>query len=528
MRSRFYVFLGIVVSLSLSAVLSVLPGGVAFATSFQEDKIESQLQAVAELFDGYTVHQIGAAKLYFKRDPTAELAGVGAVMMAGIGNQMPDEAHCAHMAEHMVLMHPVSNGKSLYSLASADTEAGTVPPINGHTSLDSTEYYLAVPRKDLDIALQMLIEAMFDSKVSPGAAYDAEIQRSLNEYTFMTTDDRSAGLNRIKLNLLRGTVYEEAFFETPLGDVTAEKVRGFIGREYSPARLSIVVIADCDESHVVDTLTALLAPYPPGPEAERRVVTVSPPEIESLHLSAVAKPRVLVGLAVEGVEEDDYTALSTLLQVITLTAPTDGLNGLERDPVLTLSDQSQHYAGLAVGYNADPSSSEESLRELALLAREAMRERLAVLAAGGVTDEDLSGEAPAPDPNVERLLSQYPQVYLEINMVVSALIPGRVSPQDLRIAVAGTHGETRSDGTASAGEAGSEFRATLATVAAKYLPQAKLSALYVYGDEILEARESGMEGPYPPAWLLPAAIVAVALGGGLYLRRRSSQADRRE
>ncbi len=424
MRIRFDAFLGIILSLALCATPSLLPGSVAFAAFPPEEETQSPVQATAEVFDGFTIHEVGAVKLYFKHDPSAELAGVGAIMMAGIGDQMAGETHCAHMAEHMVLMHPVSNGKSLYSLASADTKAGTVPPINGHTSLDSTEFVLAVSREDLDTALQMLIEAMFDSSVSPGAPYDAEIQRARNEYTFMTTDDRSAGLNRMKLNLLRGTAYEEAFFETPLDGVTPEKVRGFIQREYSPARLSIVVIADCDESHIVDTLTGLLAPYPPGPEAEHRAVTVSPPEVESLRLSAVAKPRVLVGLAVEGVEADDYTALSTLWKVIALTAPTEGLNGLERDLVLTLVDQSLHYAGLAVGYNADPSSSEESLRELALLAREAMRERLAVLAAGGMIDEDLSSEAPAPDPNVEGLLSQYPQIYLNVSTVVSALVPG--------------------------------------------------------------------------------------------------------
>jgi hypothetical protein len=67
---------------------------------------------------GYSFHEVNGVKVYFRKpadEEEAQGAQIGAIMWADIGNQKQDEAHCAHMAEHMVLMYPGPRVRVVYS-----------------------------------------------------------------------------------------------------------------------------------------------------------------------------------------------------------------------------------------------------------------------------------------------------------------------------------------------------------------------------------------------------------------------------
>ena len=117
----------------------------AVALSLSIGAIPCTVSAQGDPLPGYSLFEINGAKVYFRKPSSAEeapLAQIGAIMMAGIGNQTADEAHCAHMAEHMVCMYPGPSGESVWSISGKDYRLGNPLPLNGYTSLDTTTWVI--------------------------------------------------------------------------------------------------------------------------------------------------------------------------------------------------------------------------------------------------------------------------------------------------------------------------------------------------------------------------------------------------
>lgn len=436
---------------------------------------------------GFSINEVGGVQVCFKRGQS-DMAGVGAVMLAGIGDQLPDEVHCAHMAEHMVLMYPTSTGQSLWQLATPGHKPGTLPLCGGHTSLDSTELGFAVPLGDLNKALAMLVESLFDNKVAAGATYNSEISRSRPELTVMTTGDLAAPLNWMRMNLLKGTPYDERLFDTDLSTATPEKIRDFIKREYSPQRLRIVVIADCEEETVLQTLRSCLQTVSLGKEPARRSVRLSPPERDSFRLKAVDRPRVLLGIGLSGVSPEDYSAVLALLTTLFRNRTETPVNRLKADPVMALIDATPSVHTLIFGYGVDRSATQADLAAFGDSALASLRECMGAFSAGGPSDQDLTQGTSQVSPSLQSAIEALPPVYLEVNQMVAALTPGRMSPDD--IAAAGGSGQA-------------DLKARIRDVAAKYLPSAKVSVLLVTGDTLRPLKAG------PPSWLYAAGLLGL-------------------
>ena len=116
--------------------------------------------------------------------------------------------------------------------------------VQGETRLDSTGYIISVPNSEVTGMVSLFLDSLFRTDLHPGDDYLAEIKRSRRELDSMTTDSKSALVNKLRVNAFQGTAYEERLFETPLQNVTADRVRAFMEREYSPSRLTLVIVAD--------------------------------------------------------------------------------------------------------------------------------------------------------------------------------------------------------------------------------------------------------------------------------------------
>jgi len=353
-------------------------------------------------------------------------------MEAGIGDQKPDEAHCAHMAEHMVLHYPLKSGSSLSGILS---EAASQGPTyyNGYTGLDSTVFWLSAPNQYLPSILTAFLNSLFSHPIIKDAAWDSEIKRSSREIDNITTNEIHATVNRARLALLKGTPYAELMFETPLSDVKPEAVSEFMRREYSPARLTLVITGDWEEEAMFSAIRLGLEGIESGNPPVIRQINLDPDPYSVLRLPSVQHERVTVIVGVDHVVPEDRTALIALWNAVasrlkrTPAIPEDlTFDGLFAGfPMKTASGAMFSFASDAA---LDKDAFESITPEMVSLVRSIIVE----FSHGNVAKEDLEPVSPELDEQsraaIEQWMSQISQSLIDVSTVANLLVPEINSP----------------------------------------------------------------------------------------------------
>jgi predicted Zn-dependent peptidase len=418
--------------------------------------------AAHSLLPGYSLFEINGVKVYFRKPPSeerAQLAQIGAIMMAGIGNQEPDEAHCAHMAEHMVCMYPGPSGESVWSISAKDYQLGSPLPLNGHVSLDTTEWAVSAAHSDTLRVLTALLGSMFRSTLESDEAFKTEIKRARREVDAMTGSDITALANKMKASAFHGTRYYETLFETPLPEVTAEKIRGFIEREYTPARLTLIIAADVDESELLNHIARCLVGIDPGRgPADHSDVYLDPPSQATLEVGA-KKQYAGLAVGISRILPEDRPTVLALLNILTrrlYAVPQTGSIRFLRDLHTIFVAQSALVAtyGYTDARGSDMSSEVQRYQE-------ALSSILASLASDGPSMEELSYYVIPGTPRVSVDLSSIP--YAGASQTVSTLLYNGLMETSIWDRAEAYPEETRK---------------ILKAAAAKYLPNAKITVVY--------------------------------------------------
>jgi len=465
----------------------------AVALSLSIGAIPCTVSAQGDPLPGYSLFEINGAKVYFRKPSSAEeapLAQIGAIMMAGIGNQTADEAHCAHMAEHMVCMYPGPSGESVWSISGKDYRLGNPLPLNGYTSLDTTTWVISAAHSDTFRVLTAFLGSMFRSTLQSDEAFKTEIKRARREIDVMTGRDISALMNKVKVAVFEGTRYYETLFETPLTEVTAEKIRGFIEREYTPSRLTLIIQADVDEKELVEHIARCLEGIDPGrgPD-DHSDVHLDPPSQATI---VVGANRQYAGLAVgiSGVVPEDRPVVLALMNIVTRRLYRVPQTGRVRF-LRTLHDTfiAQSTVVTTYGYidsrGADMSPDVE--RHV-----EALSSILESLASKGPDVEELSYFVIPGTPGISIDMSRIP--YAGANEAVNALLYGD-------LASIWDRAEAYPEDTLE----------VLKAAAAKYLPNAKITVVY--------QKQPSNSGA---ALVLTIGAVAACIAAGVFFWRRTT------
>jgi predicted Zn-dependent peptidase/uncharacterized membrane protein YgcG len=413
--------------------------------------------------DKLPCHDVNGARVYIQRLPEEGLAQIGAVMLVGTADQREDETHCAHMAEHMALMYPGPSSKSVWSIAAESYSLGSTLPLQGETGPDYTAFVMAVPEEETLHTLSIFLDSLFRTTLTDDSAFQMEIKRGRHKLTVMTTHDEVALLNKLRLGMCKGTCYWEDLFGTPLTEVSADKVRAFMEREYTPARLSLVILSDCSEAEILDCVARGLESIPPGKgPSDHSDVRFDPPETDILLLRP-DEQRAGLAVGVSGVSSEDMAAVEALLNIATkrLYADFRRSTGARMEASLHRVLMTKSTAIATFGFTARTSahSIEASGDQNAVL----LREILASLAAQGPSLSELSRFA-IPGSTQSQMQMPVLPPYWEAEMLAIQLIP-RVDLEDLLL----TEPDTSPEYT----------QAILKAAAAKYLPDAKVTVVYV-------------------------------------------------
>ncbi len=461
-------------------------------------------------------HSVNGVSVYFRKSSDASLSQVAGLMLAGIGDEREDEAHCAHMAEHMAIMYPTRSRESLWSIAAKDWSIGSIPPINGYTGLDFTTFIMAVPSDDLSRALATLVDGLFRSTLTSDAYYRTEIKRARRELDFMTTNETSAMLNKMRITGLAGTPYATEMFESPLAAVPAEKVRGFMDREYSPRRLSLVIVTDRDEAEIVGILEESLEGLDRGaPQADRRDVKPAPPSTATLEIPSLDKPRVGIVLSIGGVPREDFETVARLVNIVTRRL-TGSAAGLRFESAQHSLDYCQCGVLATYGYSSYRQSDDGTIDAQGDNIADELRDIIAALAEDGPYLGDLEPfrlpgarlpsipMGPLPYDRAGAVLVNLVQETLGYPVTQIEEVQDKPDP--------GHQGEPEDSGESSTDTPDTEtILARLKTAAQRYFPEVHVSVVYV--------RENP---PNLSPWLTAslAVLALAALAARKLLKRR--------
>lgn len=337
----------------------------------------------------FSEHSVRGVRVLFKQSGSRQSGSVFAIMLAGDGNQNPDEVHCAHIAEHMVFHNPLRDGSlSLGSWVQSkgDGERSTAL-YNGWTGPDHTQFELTLPDASIPEALTRLTEALFPESIDETAYIDEINRRLWPELQHMTGNEQAAPLNAFRCAWFRGTPYDPGIFSVPVASVEPDKVLAWMKREYSPQRLTIVVVARAPEGAILDALDRALATVTEGPPPHPPAVRLSPAPLTTVELPSFGEPVLMAGVGADGVSQEDHLPLALAFSLAVRRATSLTVAGLSSKPELTgqlaTSTTRVAFAGYALADTATVSGQEPGMAVVRLL-----KDALEDIARNGLSTDD--------------------------------------------------------------------------------------------------------------------------------------------
>lgn len=188
---------------------------------------------------------------------TAKVVAAQVWVRVGSADETPEDAGLAHVHEHMLFKGTAR--RKVGEIASDVEAAGG--DINAWTSFDQTVYHVTMPSRELDVALDILADAVQNS------AFDAdELGRELE----VVLEELRRGQDtpsRVASELLFGTAYKDHTYGRPVigyqetvEKFTREQILAFYRRWYRPENMCLVVVGDVDPEDVVRRAEALFRP----------------------------------------------------------------------------------------------------------------------------------------------------------------------------------------------------------------------------------------------------------------------------
>lgn len=243
------------------------------------------------------------------------LVAVNLWVRAGVKNETPEKNGISHFFEHMVFKGTVHYPGLLLSRR-VQALGGT---LNAGTSLDTTDFYLVVPREFWREALGLLIELVTQPLFDPE---DIEREKMVViQEIHIDEDDPEERLAHI--------LYERVFSETPYGfpilgreetvrQFTREDLLDYRDRFYHPANMVLAVSGNLKEEELFAAAEEVFAPFPIPRELDTSFFPPLPiPEQQIVEcVMDVRRFYGAIGFLCDGIKSDDFYLLRLLSLVM--------------------------------------------------------------------------------------------------------------------------------------------------------------------------------------------------------------------
>jgi len=238
-------------------VIKVLASGILILTLMIGEKImAAEREKAAKLIEKGLDGGIGVVKyqlengltVILEENHSASVVAVNVWVKVGSACEQDGEYGLAHVHEHMVFKGTEKRGVGEI----ARVIEGDGGDINAYTSFDETVYYVVIASRFLDTALDVLSDAMENSKFDPD---------ELNKELEVVLEEIRRGEDTPSRKLSE-RLFSEAYTVHPYGrpvigsdesvrSFTRERVVNFYKKWYSPNNMVLVLVGDFDARKVI-------------------------------------------------------------------------------------------------------------------------------------------------------------------------------------------------------------------------------------------------------------------------------------
>ena len=188
-------------------------------------------------------------KVLVQENHTSAVVAVQVWVGVGSADETPDEAGLAHVHEHMLFK---GTARRPVGAIAKDIEAAG-GDINAWTSFDQTVYHVTIASRELDVALDILSDAVQCSSFD-----ETELTREL-EVVLEEVRRGKDQPSRVASEMLFGSVFGQHPYARPvigyedtIRAFTRPKILDFYRRWYQPQNMCLVVVGDVDPDAVVE------------------------------------------------------------------------------------------------------------------------------------------------------------------------------------------------------------------------------------------------------------------------------------
>lgn len=188
-----------------------------------------------------------------------ETASLGVYVRTGARNETYETSGIAHFLEHMAFKGTAT--RSARDIAEEIEQVGG--DLNAATSLETTAYYARVLKADVPLGLELIADILLNPKY---AADDVEKEREVILQELAGTLDSP---DDVAYDLLNAVAYPEQALGRPiLGRIetvsrfTADDVRTYLDRQYTPAQMVISAAGHVDHDKIVKQAQSLFGQMP--------------------------------------------------------------------------------------------------------------------------------------------------------------------------------------------------------------------------------------------------------------------------
>ncbi len=263
----------------------------------------------------YTKKIIPSGLRVIVKKTSSPLVAINFWVPAGVKNEEPEKNGLSHFFEHMVF-----KGTANYpgSFLSRRVQAlGGI--MNAGTSLDTTDFYLVVPREHWREALKLEVDLLFDPLFDP-REIEKEKMVVIQEIHLDEDDPEERLIHLLHQRVFSGTPYGKPILgtEETVKTFTREDLLRHQRLFYHPANLALVVVGDVSGEEVFEEAEKLVeefyspgnfpfTPFPPLPPPTQQIVNCT---------MDVRRYYGAIGFLTGGIREDDFYLLRLLSVVL--------------------------------------------------------------------------------------------------------------------------------------------------------------------------------------------------------------------
>ena len=250
-------------------------------------------------------------------DHSAPVYGIAVTYNVGSRDERPGRTGFAHLFEHMMFEGSANVGKSEHDIVISNNGGS----VNGTTTEDRTNYFEALPKNQLDLALFLEADRMRSLAVNQ-ANLDNQ-RNAVQEERRLGVDNQAYGKSELEIDNL---AYDNfAYKHSVIGEMrdldaaSVEDVKEFFRIYYAPDNAVLTIVGDVDPEEALAKIKQHFGSIPSQP-APPQVDLVEPKHYgerrEVITDSLARLPRVLIAYHVPPGNTPDHYALQVLANII--------------------------------------------------------------------------------------------------------------------------------------------------------------------------------------------------------------------